>query len=74
MALQISVGAPLQKSIVKSILWFKRKRADLLQGEVLIELAMLRFRYLRQEGEEFSCSCLWDSIKLKTSSERKGPF
>jgi hypothetical protein len=65
MALLITVGAPPKKSIVKSIVWFKRKRAGLLQGEVLMELAKLRFHCLRQEGEEFPCSCLWDFIRLK---------
>ena len=65
MALLITVGAPPKKSIVKSILWFKRKRAGLLHGQALMELAKLRFHYLRQEGEEFPCSCLWDFIRLK---------
>jgi hypothetical protein len=74
MALQITVGAPPKKSIVKSILWFKRKRADLLQGEVLMELAKLRFHYLRQAGEEFPCSCLWDFIRLKESVSSNSCF
>jgi hypothetical protein len=50
---------------VKSISWIKRKRAGLPQGEALMELEKLRFHYLRQEGEEFPCSCLWDFIRLK---------
>jgi hypothetical protein len=45
-----------------------------MQGQALMELAKPRFHYLRQEGEEFPCSCLWDFIRLKRVVSLKACF
>jgi hypothetical protein len=59
---------------VKSISWIKRKRTGLPQAQALMELAKLPFHHLRWEGEEFPCSRLWDSIRLKEPVSSKACF